>query len=62
MSNIFGKEILFFNALSCPNCIEGPSAIGSENGTPTSIISTPEEIKFLIIFSEESKSGSPATE
>ncbi len=37
--------------------IIGPSAIGSENGTPISIMSTPERINCSIIFLESSSVG-----
>ena len=39
--NVFSKVVLFFNALSIPFCIIGPSAIGSVKGIPNSIKSTP---------------------
>ena len=37
----------------------GPSAIGSENGIPISIISAPDFGKAFIIFWDVFKSGSP---
>ena len=58
---ISGREVLFFNERSWANCITGPSDIGSEKGTPISIISAPLLIISSIISSDNSKSGSPAT-
>ena len=54
-------KIFFFKALSTPFCIVGPSAIGSVNGTPNSIRSTPDSTIKFIIFNVELRSGSPQT-
>ena len=55
------NETFFFKALSTPFCIVGPSAIGSVNGTPNSIRSTPDSTIKFIIFNVDFKSGSPQT-
>ena len=48
-----------FKALSPATWIEGPSAIGSVNAMPSSIISAPASGSPAKIFAEVCKSGSP---
>ena len=59
-SNKIFVDIPLSNAIFELICIVSPSAKGSLNGKPISIISTPAETKFLIISIVLFNSGNPA--
>ena len=59
-ASTWSSPIWFFSALSLKRWITGPSAMGSENGTPSSIMSAPAAISACRSGTVTSDRGSPA--
>ena len=60
ISSTADRSTCFAMALSLASCITGPSAIGSENGTPSSRTSAPAATSACISGTVQDGSGSPA--
>ena len=60
IASVFFKVMPDFKARRLEAWIAGPSAIGSENGMPSSITSAPASASPPRIFAEVAPSGSPA--